>query len=84
MFRDKMRRVSPAGRPCTPEDERALKAIKRKQGKIDAERILAVKQAAANGASSYAIGEAVGLSHSHVQRIVRGDYDSVLDGDGSG
>lgn len=79
MFRGKIRRMSPAGQPCTPEDERALKAIRRQETRLDAKRILAVKQAAANGASSYAIGEAVGRSHSQVQRILRGEYDKLLD-----
>jgi hypothetical protein len=82
MFRGKMRRVSPAGQPCTPEDERALRKIKRQRERMEASQIVAIKQASANGASSYAIGEAVGLSHSHVQRILRGQYDHLLPTDG--
>lgn len=78
MFRAKMRGVSPAGQPCSKEHERALRAIKRRQDKLSADRVTAVKRAAADGASSYAIADAVGLSHTHVQRIVRGDYDKLL------
>jgi hypothetical protein len=81
MFRGKMRRVSPAGQPCSKEDERALKKIRRQREHLEATQILAIKQASANGASSYAIGEAVGVSHSHVQRILRGQYDHLLKAD---
>jgi hypothetical protein len=78
MFRGKMRRVSPAGQPCTKADERELRKIRRQRERLEATQILAIKQASANGGSSYAIGEAIGLSHSHVQRILRGQYDHLL------
>lgn len=71
--------MSPAGQPCSRDDERALKKIRRRREQVEADQILAIKQASANGASSYSIGEAVGLSHSHVQRILRGNYDKLLE-----
>lgn len=68
----------------TLDDEQALASIRTRRASLLADEIVAVKQASANGASSYAIGAALGRSHVHAQRLIAGTYDKRLNAESAG